>query len=736
VAGVSGGCPRAARDVKDSDSAASGKGRWAGVGPAIVGPVAAGAPAGRAAAGRGEALRWLAGLPLVVVAGAWGLEALDLDFGPAGGDGWRVEHGALSLSLPAVGGGALAASLTGLELPPPLDDVRTLEIRCAATTEAGDTFRCPHGELQVGLGGGAPTTVEGPFSLEVTPTGVRVKVGPVPSGAGALSFALHAAAGGWDADAMLDRVPLGGAGALPLPVTLISEPVRIAGGTLSGRVALRADRDGLGAEVDVQAEMVEFSDETGLRAGEGVAVSIGARAQGQRSGWSGDARLSLDAGQVYLHPVFVSWAEHPLEARLSGRWSAAAGAFELERAEVEQAGVGRLGGAAVLAGADRLDVRSWRAAAENLVLAAVYRLYLQPFLVGTPAGGLELSGRAGASVSWSEQAPREARLQLESTQVEHAEAGFSAHGMEGVLHWREGEEPGASRLGWAGAQAFGIDLGPGEAHGTLGAGGFVLARPLRVKVLDGALTISDLHLERSRAGGTRWELAAALDGLSLERLTNTLAWPEFGGAIGGMVPRVHYADGVLGVDGAIEVEVFDGRVSVGGLRLERPLGPAPVLTADVELERLSLHALTRAFSFGNIEGSLSGRIHRLRLEDWTPTAFDAVFATPEDDPVRHRISQRAVDNLASLGGAGAVLSGTFLRIFREFSYDRLGLSCRLRRGVCLMGGVAPAPSGYHIVVGGGLPPRIDVIGYNDKVSWSTLVHRLKAVTLGDQPVVR
>jgi hypothetical protein len=43
-----------------------------------------------------------------------------------------------------------------------------------------------------------------------------------------------------------------------------------------------------------------------------------------------------------------------------------------------------------------------------------------------------------------------------------------------------------------------------------------------------------------------------------------------------------------------------------------------------------------------------------------------------------------------------------------------------------MGGVEPAAAGYYIVKGKGLP-RIDVIGSQTRVAWTTLVRQLGAV---------
>ena len=79
---------------------------------------------------------------------------------------------------------------------------------------------------------------------------------------------------------------------------------------------------------------------------------------------------------------------------------------------------------------------------------------------------------------------------------------------------------------------------------------------------------------------------------------------------------------------------------------------------------------------------------------------------------------------------------SFLGFFKEFGYDQIGLSCRLRNNVCEMGGVASTPQGYIIVKGGGIP-AITVLGYNRFVGWSELIDRLSRVIQSNaQPIVR
>lgn len=87
--------------------------------------------------------------------------------------------------------------------------------------------------------------------------------------------------------------------------------------------------------------------------------------------------------------------------------------------------------------------------------------------------------------------------------------------------------------------------------------------------------------------------------------------------------------------------MFDGRVRIDGLALERPFGVAPSLEAGISLEDLDLQLpiTAGAFSFGLIEGRLDGRIADLRLVDFSPVAFDAEVHTDPAYQGKRRISR-------------------------------------------------------------------------------------------------
>jgi len=69
------------------------------------------------------------------------------------------------------------------------------------------------------------------------------------------------------------------------------------------------------------------------------------------------------------------------------------------------------------------------------------------------------------------------------------------------------------------------------------------------------------------------------------------------------------------------------------------------------MRNLDLDLLTSAFSFGNMQGRIDVSVAGLELSNWRPVRFDAkVASSPGNYP--KKISQKAVQSISSLGGAG------------------------------------------------------------------------------------
>ena len=365
-------------------------------------------------------------------------------------------------------------------------------------------------------------------------------------------------------------------------------------------------------------------------------------------------------------------------------------------------------------------------------LAALPDRYLSGWLGLAGLGGLALQGAAAATLRLDAGELQALDLHLDEVGLADPRGRFRIDGLEGDLrHAATGELD--SELRWRGGALYELGFGPIRLPLRNRAGSLELRQPAILEMLGGRLRLENFSLvPPGKDAGLRLGFGLALDALDVGRLSRAFGWPEFGGTLSGNIPSARYADERLQFDGGLSVHLFDGRIDVGALSMERPFGVAPTLSADLSLHGLDLLGITGVFDFGSISGRLHGRIDGLRLVDWTATAFDAELHTEPSRGVRQRISQRAVQDISSVGDASFVgsLQGRLIGLFDDFGYRRIGIGCRLANEVCTMSGLHSAGNGFTIVEGAGMP-RLQVVGYNRNVDWPTLLERLAAVASGD-----
>jgi hypothetical protein len=477
---------------------------------------------------------------------------------------------------------------------------------------------------------------------------------------------------------------------------------------------------------------LSFSDAKGLMAGEKLAADFDLRGQAVSAGWKFQGTLSPRAGQLYVDPVFQDFTGQVVKLNANGVWDNKRGRLTLSNMKLEHKDV--VGAQASL----ELDLNPLKLSGAAVKLSTsqlglFYEAYLQKLLAGKPLDSLEGEGTLDMQLDYHNEKIASLRASLKDVSLQDKNGRFGFGGVNGEIAWSRDPTPLLSTVRWDQGELYGLALGSSQIKLRSQGAKATLVESTAIPVLDGSLQIDSLSTAHLGTPEAEWQLGGGLTPVSMESFSAALGWPMMSGKISGVIPLISYARGKLEISGAVLMRVFDGQVVVRDLQIERPFGVAPVLSAEVDMDNLDLETLTRTFSFGKIEGRLDGRIKNLRMANWRPVSFDAKFATPDEDDSRHRISQKAVDSLSSLGGVEAALSRTFLRFFDDFSYAELGISCRLENEVCTMDGIAPAKQGYYIVKGGGLP-RIDVVGYATKVDWPVLVVRLRRIT-SEKPIV-
>ena len=508
-----------------------------------------------------------------------------------------------------------------------------------------------------------------------------------------------------------------------------------------GTVALAASLRGDAWTFDVSAAAITLNNESGSLATDKLSARVRGTARQLAGDWQFAVEVSSSQGQAYAQPIFLDFGTHALRASAAGKFR---GGRELtiERFAVDHAQVAQASGGAAFDIANEQPLLSLTLQLAALEFPGAYESYLQPLLLDTNFKAMQTAGKISGRIEIADGAPRSVDLTLDGLTFDDGARTIAMESVAGVVHWHADSQAKSadSVLRWSGGAILGLALGASELQFNGSGRQFRLLQATRIPLLDGALALESLRIRNAGLPSVAFMVDATLEPIDVKQLCRTFGWPEFGGRVGGTISKLRMREGDVTLGTTLSAQVFDGSVTLSDLRLQQPFGKWPRFSSNVAFENLDLELMTGAFSFGRITGRLSGRVDGLRLFNWSPVAFDAKLYTPPGDRSKHRISQRAVENIGSIGGGGAgvtaALSSGFLRFFDDFNYDRLGLSCRLENNVCAMDGVAPAPNGgYYLVKGQGLP-RIDVIGSSRRVDWPRLVQQLIAATKSGGPTVQ
>jgi hypothetical protein len=658
------------------------------------------------------------------IAGAgWTAQGLAIDMDVSA----RIPTARVRIDRMQFGAGARARSLRGIII-----DCDQLELQ--ASTIACDRARI-HGTFP-GLGRQA---LRGAVRFDRDTKALALTLADIKVGSGVARAKLDWGNAGWSGQLRLQQ------GKVEALRALLQEWLPT--GSLpnaAGEVDLELDARGEGAQVlsarwRLQARQFNASNAAGTFAGERLAfASHGSmtRVRGKRvePGWQFKASFGATNGQAYAEPVFVDLHKHPFAITAEGRWLETRRNAVIEKFSIAHDSALHASGRAVLDVRGPLAVTELRATIQRAELAGAYAMYLQPFLLDSALGALTATGSIAGTVEIASNRPTLLAVSLTNVSADDARDRWSVSGLGGSIRWhgdRKLGQPVASNLQWQGAKVLGLDIGAASMQFTTVDRDFVVHGAARIPVLDGSIELAQLAVREAGRPDMTLSLDATLRPISMQRLCTVFGWPIFGGQVSGRFANLELRGGVLSLDSVLDAEVFGGAVRIANLKLEEPFGKWPRLAADIDITKVDLEQVTSAFEFGLITGRLSGRIDELRLFNWMPVAFDASLYTPQDDRSQHRISQRAVKNIGSLGGSAsgvtAALSRGFLRFFENFGYERLGMRCRLQNEICEMSGVEPAAGGYYLVKGRGLP-RIDVIANATRVDWPRLVAQLRAAT--------
>jgi hypothetical protein len=668
---------------------------------------------------------------ILITPAANALDSMSLNIGTLAGDQWQLQGINIALTDLTQTPQKLALTIDRLSLPKPFNDLNLVNIRCTSFTWQNKELLCKQGRAEIHSKQWQSPSAN--FSFHVTEKSSTFKLTDLHLAGGIVAVDGEEQGDQWRLQ--LDAKAVNGKLVQQL---WPQERFKLK----AGKINVKLNASGSHASVKEFTLTIGLNSLTGQTkdgrfAAETLALKSTLNAQNNNGLWQWQSHFDVNGGALYVEPLYLDTGGQAIILDAQGDWSASNQRIEINAASYRHSKVGALSGSAVVRYKDGVSIEKAELSLNSDNLQGLSAMYLKPFFEQTVLQGVSLAGHLKADLSINEQSLTALSASFDHLDVKDAAGRGEVQGGAGVLNWSNDEtfnKP--SKLAWKRLQVLALPIGPTSLLFLSRADSIRLLKKTQLPFLGGAIAINQFSWQAKKQQEPEVSFEGDLSDISLEQLSLALNWTPLSGVISGHIPRVEYSNKTLSLGGELIVKVFDGEVKVSNLASAGLFTDFPKFHCELQIDNLDLDQLTGKFEFGGITGKLSGYVRQLTMENWRPVSFFAWLGTPENDDSRHRISQKAVKNIANIGGGGAadLLSRSFLSFFETFGYDKLGLGCYLHDGVCQLMGIEARESGYAIITGGGLP-RIDVIGYNPRVDWNVLMERLGRITTSDEVIV-
>jgi hypothetical protein len=665
-----------------------------------------------------------AALLLLLAPAAHAVDAIVLEVGELRVAGIPVEGASARLDLLSDKQTRVTITARAATLPDPVNRLSDLAYVCTSPVIADPRFGCDAGRL---TGRGGPT---GSVDMAMTAL-MNLKTGITTFGGRGLKLAGTTATfdgsvddKGWRVKGLTGSTTVDALRKFAAPWFELPKDI-----TGDGKVTLEGGASDAGAGTVVDATMnfdgVSLTNEASTIVTDGLAAVARLRARLTDASTALEIDVTGKKGQVLVNPVLLDFGKNPLA--LASRATMKGDIVTIESLRLTQTDLIDVTGTGSVNLAGPTPVVSGDFQLAKFQFPDAYTSYMQITLATTSVlSDLRTSGSLTGGLAVRDNGITALHLAPKALELHDNKDRLHLSEVNGEVNWTPAgvANPPTSRISWSKGGAYGLSGGAATIEFLAQGAGFRITKPTKLPVFDGALAIDTLSLGNLDGANMEVAFKGKVEPISMPLLAKAFGWPEFSGTLAASVPGVTLKDNVLTFQGNVESEVFGGHIVGSNIRMQDPLGRFPQFFADVRARNLDLGLLTQTFEVGSITGKLEVDVLGLELFAWSPTAFTARLATPKDDKSRHRISAKAVSSLSNVGGGGGgvvqALQSGVLRFFDEYSYDKLGITCKLVGDVCEMSGIEPAGVGYYIVKGAGLP-RIDIIGSQGRVNWNQLL---------------
>jgi len=500
-------------------------------------------------------------------------------------------------------------------------------------------------------------------------------------------------------------------------------------------------------EADLKNGGFSSADETVIA--EGMNVNVSGRFEFPASLDSIDFSVSSEASgfELLAGRFYGTFSDRAVHCLAEGRYTKADDTLTLFRSTLGLAGIGDLlmtgtvsapGGAASVDADIRIPDLSGGEAFDFFIRETFREQY--PFL-----SGMRITGQASVDLNIRgsfERFTARGDFRIAGMEIVDVNSGNSVTGVNISLPFdisfpeagpvRAIDRFGTVQVGaikWPPFQFSGF-----EAFAAVGGNALVFKEDIRIPLYGGSVTLKKVSYRDILSPGRSLRLAVDLDGIDLAQAGKALDMPGFSGSVKGTIPKASFTENRFLTEGEIILELFDGTIRVSGFSADNLFSPRASVRTDIALDGINLGTLTRTFEFGHISGIMKGELKDLVIVNGQAQRVKGYLETYRKKGVEQRISVEALKKISILGTgtSASVLDRGIYQFFREYRYEKIGFRADLRNDNLLLLGTGGGADSQYLVKGGLLPPKVDVITYNQNISFKELVSRLKRISQIDR----
>ena len=264
--------------------------------------------------------------------------------------------------------------------------------------------------------------------------------------------------------------------------------------------------------------------------------------------------------------------------------------------------------------------------------------------------------------------------------------------------------------------------------------------PTVIKVPGGDLRLGSVQVEKLFGPNLTIHTRLEFDDIKLQPFLSMIWTRPLKGSFAGILDPVRYENHTVTTGGELKADVFQGNIIVSDLGASGIFTSAPVFKLNVKWEDLLLSEMTTDTAFGKIEGILKGQLRDVEMAYGQPQRFNLLLETVQKKGISQKISVKAVENIAQIGGGQSPfmgLAGAFASLFKKFPYEKIGIKANLENDVFTVNGTI-REGGIEYLVKRGSFSGVDIVNQNpdNRISFKDMVKRIKRIGPKGAPVVK